>query len=198
MNATLKTELSLAGDVLKLFKPKGNRLTLLRDLQTTQIRIEEQDGKKIKLTPGGLQVPDSARIVINSGIVQAVGGKCREVKAGQHVVFGGKGTELTINETSFLILRETDLLFSDDPVKPLIPFEDRVLITPDPVAKIIKGIHIPDTVLDQPQSGKVLASNSPEFPLGAQVLFGKFAGCVATYNGHEILVLREADVFAEL
>ena len=80
------------------------------------IRVVEAEAT----TKGGLVLPDTAKERPQEGIVKAAGagrrlkkGGCAEmsVKAGDHVLFARyAGTEVTLDETEYLILRETDLL----------------------------------------------------------------------------------------
>jgi chaperonin GroES len=78
-------------------------------------RIEEEEVKK-----GGIIIPDTAKEKPQEGIVEAVGkGKINEkgerqpleVKVGDRVLFGKySGTEVTIEDIEYLIIREEDIL----------------------------------------------------------------------------------------
>ncbi|HZK07527.1 MAG TPA: co-chaperone GroES [Bacteroidales bacterium] len=66
-------------------------------------------------TAGGLIIPDTAKEKPQRGTVQAVGpGKKDEpmtVKVGDVVLYGKyAGTEITINNTNYLIMRESDVV----------------------------------------------------------------------------------------
>ncbi len=89
----------------------------IRPLQDRIIvkRIEEEDTSK-----GGIIIPDTAKEKPQEGKVVAVGkGKVREdgklqkpdVKKGDRVLFGKfSGTEVTLDGTEHLIIREDDVL----------------------------------------------------------------------------------------
>jgi chaperonin GroES len=89
------------------FKPLGDRILVQRSEADEEIR-------------GGLVIPDTAKEKPQEGKVVAVGdGKTLEngekvqmaVKAGDLVLFGKySGTEVTIDDEEFLILREDDVL----------------------------------------------------------------------------------------
>lgn len=66
-------------------------------------------------TAGGIIIPDTAQEKPQTGLVIAVGpGKPDEpmqVKAGDTVMYGKyAGTEITIDEVTYLIMRESDIL----------------------------------------------------------------------------------------
>ncbi|MCK4351719.1 MAG: co-chaperone GroES [Candidatus Krumholzibacteria bacterium] len=78
--------------------------------------IDPQEVKK-----GGIIIPDTAKEKPQEGEVIAIGkgrlneqtGKCipLEVKKGSRVLYGKySGTEITINDVEYLILRESDIL----------------------------------------------------------------------------------------
>ncbi|MGA8862229.1 MAG: co-chaperone GroES [Gallionella sp.] len=71
------------------------------------------------------------------------------------------------------------------------------------------GIAIPDTVPDKSDLGEIVAVGAGkvlgdgkvrplEVKVGDRVLFDQYAGQVVKINGEELLVMREADVFAVL
>ena len=78
-------------------------------------RIEEDNKSK-----GGIIIPDTAKEKPQQGEVIAVGPGARDeagkvqpldVKAGDHVLFGKwSGTEVTIDGTEYLIMKETDIM----------------------------------------------------------------------------------------
>ncbi len=88
-------------------KPLGDRLLVKR--------VEEEEVKK-----GGIIIPDTAKEKPQQGKVIAVGtGKVNEdgkrvpleVKEGDRVLFGKyAGTEVTIEDEEYLIMREDDVL----------------------------------------------------------------------------------------
>ena len=85
-------------------------------------RIEEQETVK-----GGIIIPDSAKEKPQEGEVIAVGhgkktdeGKTLplDVKAGDRILFGKySGTDITIDDEEYLILREEEVLAVLEPVK---------------------------------------------------------------------------------
>lgn len=89
------------------FKPLGDRILVQRSEADEEIR-------------GGLVIPDTAKEKPQEGKVIAVGdGKILDsgeklkmaVKAGDLVLFGKySGTEVTIDDEEYLILREDDVL----------------------------------------------------------------------------------------
>ena len=90
-----------------VFRPLGDRVLVQRNEADEEIR-------------GGLVIPDTAKEKPQEGKVVAVGdGKTLEsgekvkmaVKAGDLVLFGKySGTEVTIDNEEYLILREDDVL----------------------------------------------------------------------------------------
>ncbi len=86
---------------------------------------------------------------------------------------------------------------------PLRPLKDRVLIKPDEAEKVSAGgVIIPDTALEKPQSGLVIASGiglkdlPNETKEGDHVLYGKYAGTELTYQNEKYLMVRESDILA--
>lgn len=78
--------------------------------------LETEDAKK---TPGGIYVPDTAKEKPQEAEVMAVGyGKYIEgklvpldVKTGDRIVFGKySGSEVTVDDEEYLILKESDIL----------------------------------------------------------------------------------------
>jgi chaperonin GroES len=80
------------------------------------------------------------------------------------------------------------------------PLADRVLVRPDnPEKKTASGIIIPDTVKEKQVTGEVVGVGpmvTEELKPGDRVLYSKFAGMAVPYNGEEVVVMREADIFA--
>lgn len=87
------------------------------------------------------------------------------------------------------------------------PLRDRILVKRiQQAGKTSSGIIIPDTVKEKPQEGEVLAvgpgvrgEDSERIPLdvktGDRVLFGKWAGTEVKIDGHELLIMKESDLF---
>jgi chaperonin GroES len=77
-------------------------------------RIIIDVSKQESVTPSGIIIPDSAREKPQEGIVSAVGPGLKDtpltVKVGDRVAYGEyAGTEITIQGTKFLMMRESDL-----------------------------------------------------------------------------------------
>jgi chaperonin GroES len=183
---TLPTTVKTKKDIREILRPFHDR-----------ILVERDDAPKF--TKSGLEIPGtSVTFRPHTGKVLGIGGRCMDAKERMHIMFGrASGTEITINDKKFLLMREADVVLDMDTLK---PFYDRVLVTPDPLPKMIKGIHVPDTVMDQPQSGTVVSVGSAvtEVLSGQRVLLGKFAGFRFTLKDKEKMVIREADIFAKL
>lgn len=87
-------------------------------------------------------------------------------------------------------------------IKPLF---DRVLIEPTPAEEVtLGGIIIPDTAKEKPLKGKVVAvgdgtkDEAMVLTVGAEVLFGKYAGTELELEGTKYLMMRQSDVLAIL
>lgn len=87
-------------------------------------------------------------------------------------------------------------------IKPLF---DRVLIEPTPAEEVtLGGIIIPDTAKEKPLKGKVVAvgdgtkDEAMILTVGAEVLFGKYAGTELELEGTKYLMMRQSDVLAIL
>jgi chaperonin GroES len=90
----------------------------------------------------------------------------------------------------------------------LHPLQDRVVVRRlENETKTASGIVIPDNAAEKPDQGEVLAVGPGKrddkgnvVPLdiyvGDRVLFGKYSGQTITVEGQDLLVLREADIFA--
>jgi chaperonin GroES len=83
------------------------------------------------------------------------------------------------------------------------PLGDRVLVEPGPAeVKTTSGIIIPDTAQEKPQQGKVIAvgDGKKDEPLtvkvGDTVLYGKFSGTEFKFEGKELLIMNESDIYA--
>lgn len=89
------------------------------------------------------------------------------------------------------------------PIQPIQPLHDRVIVLPLPVDSISKGgIIIPDSVKEKPQRGKVIycGTGIKDEPLTVKVndtvLYGKFAGQEIEIDNIKHLIMREADIMA--
>ncbi len=88
------------------------------------------------------------------------------------------------------------------------PLADRVVIKPAPAEERTKGgIILPDTAKEKPVVGEVVAVGPGkvtddgkkiglEVKVGDKVLYGKYSGTEVTVDGEEVLIMREADIFA--
>lgn len=85
------------------FVPQGDRVL---------VEVAEAEAK----TSGGIIIPDTAKEKPQKGIIVAVGpGKKKDepmtVKAGDKVLYGKySGTEITIDNKEYLIMRQDDIL----------------------------------------------------------------------------------------
>jgi len=91
------------------------------------------------------------------------------------------------------------------------PIGDRVVVEAAPAETMTaSGIYIPETAQEKPQKGTIVAvgpgkyadSTGSLIPIGVnvgdQVLYGKYAGTEITYEGKDLLIMRESDIYAVL
>ncbi len=87
------------------------------------------------------------------------------------------------------------------------PLADRVVVRPtEETVKTRGGLHIPDTTVDKPQQGEVLAAGPGRFEkgeripmelkVGQRILYGKFTGVEFTLDNDQYLIIKEPDVLA--
>ena len=88
------------------------------------------------------------------------------------------------------------------------PLEDRIVIRQvDSEEKTASGLYIPDAAKEKPQEGEVLAvgpgrvdDNGNRVPVdvkvGDHVIFSRFGGTEAKYDGEELQILSARDVLA--
>ena len=83
------------------------------------------------------------------------------------------------------------------------PLADRVIVEPSEAQETTAGgIIIPDTAKEKPQKGKVVAvgNGKPDEPMtvkeGDVVLYGKYSGTEINVEGRDLLIMREADIYA--
>lgn len=88
------------------------------------------------------------------------------------------------------------------------PLADRVIILLlEAETKTSGGIIIPDSAMQKPQKGEVVAVGPGKLDesgkiialtlkIGDTVLYGKYAGTEVTFDGQEYTIMRESDVFA--
>lgn len=88
------------------------------------------------------------------------------------------------------------------------PLADRVVVKPleDEEAKV-GSIYIPETAKEKPQEGKVIAVGPGKtsdtgnavpmtVKVGDKVLYGKYSGTEVTYDGEDVIIMRESDILA--
>ena len=92
----------------------------------------------------------------------------------------------------------------------LKPLSDRVVVKPDEAEeKTASGIILPDTAKEKPQLGKVIAVGKGKISdsgntikmdvkVNDKVLYGKYSGTEITFEGNELLIMRESDILAIL
>ncbi len=92
----------------------------------------------------------------------------------------------------------------------LKPLSDRVVVKPEAAEeKTASGIILPDTAKEKPQLGKIVAvgkgkmSDSGniikmDLKVDDKVLYGKYSGTEISFEGDELLIMRESDILAVL
>lgn len=92
----------------------------------------------------------------------------------------------------------------------LQPLSDRVVVQPQEAEeKTASGIILPDTAKEKPQVGKVVAvgkgkmSDSGslikmDIKVNDKVLYGKYSGTEISFEGDDLLIMRESDILAIL
>lgn len=78
------------------------------------------------------------------------------------------------------------------------PINDSVIIRPEKEKTSLgNGLVIPDSAREKPQKGVIisLGDKVTELKEGDKVAYGKYAGTVINYNGEELLILRQTDIF---
>jgi chaperonin GroES len=85
----------------------------------------------------------------------------------------------------------------------ITPLHDRVIVrAAEAETKTAGGIIIPDTAKEKPQRGTIIAvgSGKKDEPMtvkaGDTVLYGKYAGTEITFDGQDLLIMRESDLLA--
>lgn len=85
----------------------------------------------------------------------------------------------------------------------ITPLHDRVIVKPAAAeTKTAGGIIIPDTAKEKPQRGIVVAAGpgKKDEPVtvktGDTVLYGKYAGTEITFDGEDLIIMRESDILA--
>lgn len=83
------------------------------------------------------------------------------------------------------------------------PLADRVVIEPQAAeTKTASGIIIPDNSKEKPQQGKVVAvgPGKKDEPMtvkeGDIVLYGKYSGTELSWEGNDLLIMKESEILA--
>jgi len=83
------------------------------------------------------------------------------------------------------------------------PFEDRVLVEPEEVAKSKSkaGIILPDTAKEKPRRGKVVEVGTDEelaekIKVGDTVVYAKFSGDESELEEKKYLIISRGDILA--
>ena len=83
------------------------------------------------------------------------------------------------------------------------PLADRVLVKPAAAEeKTVGGIIIPDSAIEKPLRGTVLAvgngtkDEAMVLKEGDTILYGKYAGTELEFDGEKLLIMRQSDVLA--
>ena len=92
----------------------------------------------------------------------------------------------------------------------LKPLSDRVVVKPeDAEEKTASGIILPDTAKEKPQMGTIVAVGKGKMSdsgslikmglkVKDKVLYGKYSGTEISFEGDELLIMRESDILAIL
>lgn len=90
------------------------------DFRPLHDRVLVKRSESVAKSAGGIIIPDAAKETAQDGMVIAVGNGTRtdegsyialDVQVGDHVLFGKHtGTEITLDDTTYLILKESDIL----------------------------------------------------------------------------------------
>jgi len=93
----------------------------------------------------------------------------------------------------------------------LTPLGDRLIVeTLEEEQTTIGGIVLPDTALEKPQRGQVVAAGPGgrnaetgdripmDVAVGDQIVFSKYGGTEIRIEGSDFLILRESDVLAKV
>lgn len=89
----------------------------------------------------------------------------------------------------------------------LIPLHDRVLVKPLPPQDMVGIFHVPESAKERPTIGTVLAVGPGRITetgallpipdgveVGARVLYVKFSGAPADFDGEEVLLVKASDI----
>jgi len=81
------------------------------------------------------------------------------------------------------------------------PINDRVVVKPAPAEeKTAGGLYLPETAKEKPQRGEIIAvgpgkkDHNMTVQVGDIVLYGKYSGQEISYQGQDLLIMREDDI----
>jgi chaperonin GroES len=75
------------------------------------------------------------------------------------------------------------------------PLFNNVLIKRFDGEREVGGIHLPESAVEKPSKGEVIAVGEVEFvKVNDIVLFGKYAGTEIEYDGVEYLIMKEEEI----
>ena len=92
----------------------------------------------------------------------------------------------------------------------VVPLHDRVLLKRIEEKEVVKGgIIIPDTAREKPQEAEVIAVGKGrvsedgkvialDVKKGDRVLIGKFSGTEVTFEGIELVIVREEEILGKI
>ena len=92
----------------------------------------------------------------------------------------------------------------------LKPLSDRVVVKPEEAEeKTASGIILPDTAKEKPQMGTIVAVGTGkvsdsgslikmDLKVKDKVLYSKYSGTEISFEGDELLIMRESDILAIL
>lgn len=173
-------------------------------------------------TTGGILLPSTAQSKPQGGEVVAIGegrtiadNKVEvSIQVGAQVVYSKyAGTEVELNDSNHLILKEDDIIgiLETDDVKDMKPLGDRVLIKVAVAEdKTPGGLLLTETAKEKPSIGTVVAvgpgpldeqGKRIALPVsaGSSVLYSKYAGAeFKGADGTNYIVLRVSDLMAVL
>ncbi|KAL6633422.1 hypothetical protein ACP70R_026093 [Stipagrostis hirtigluma subsp. patula] len=196
--------------------PKYTTLKPLADRVLVKIKSSEEK------TTGGILLPSTAQSKPQGGEVVAIGdgrtiGDKKvdvSIQVGAQVVYSKyAGTEVELNDSNHLILKEDDIIgiLETDDVKDMKPLNDRVLIkVAEAEDKTPGGLLLTETTKEKPSIGTVVAvgpgpldeegNRSPlSVSAGSTVLYSKYAGSeFKGADGTNYIVLRVSDLMAIL
>lgn len=87
------------------------------------------------------------------------------------------------------------------------PLHDRVLVRRiEGDAKTSGGLFIPDTAKEKPQEGEIVAVGAGardeygdriamDVKAGDRILFGKWSGTDIKFDGEDLMIMKESDIF---